>query len=111
MSKVHYSPEARRDMDRLWEHISYEFQNPSAAQSLINNIMKAVDQLEVFPVMGTPLCSIAEDPIGYRFLVVRNYLIFYRLYGSDVYIDRILYGRSDCLRILLGDLSGKEYPE
>lgn len=32
-----------------------------------------------------------------------NYLTFYRAYGSDVYIDRVLYGRSNYLRILFGD--------
>jgi hypothetical protein len=30
-------------------------------------------------------------------------MTFYRVHGNDVYIDRILYGRRDYLRILIGD--------
>lgn len=45
--------------------------------------------------------SIESD---YRFLVSGNYLIFYRAYGAEVYIDRVLYGRRDYLRILFDGL-------
>ena len=30
-------------------------------------------------------------------------MVFYRVNGADVFIDRVLYGRRDYLRILLGD--------
>ena len=33
-----------------------------------------------------------------------NYLTFYRVNGNEVYVDRILYGRRDYLRILFGDM-------
>lgn len=45
--------------------------------------------------------SIIES--DYRFLVSGNYLIFYRACGTEVYIDRVLYGRQDYLRILFDD--------
>ena len=31
-------------------------------------------------------------------------MVFYRVNGQDVYIDRVLYGRRDYLRILFPDL-------
>ena len=37
-----------------------------------------------------------------------SYLTFYRVYGSDVYVDRVLYGRRDYLRILFGDTQDEE---
>ena len=40
----------------------------------------------------------------YRFLTSENYMVFYRVNGQDVYIDRVLYGRRDYLRILFPDL-------
>ena len=47
----------------------------------------------------------------YRFLVSGNYLVFYRAYGKDVYIDRVLYGRRDYMLILFGDAQTDETDE
>ena len=41
---------------------------------------------------------------NYRFLVSGNYLSFYRTYGNEVYVDRILYARRDYMRVLFGDV-------
>ena len=72
----------------------------------MNRIMDAVDQLGEFAEMGAPLSSITDTRSDYRFLVSGSYLIFYRVCNSEVYVDRVLYGRRDYLRILLGDMEG-----
>ena len=46
---------------------------------------------------------IADIESDYRFIISDNYISFYRAYGSEVYIDRILYARRDYMRILFGD--------
>ena len=46
------------------------------------------------------MSSIAEVESDYRVLVTGSYLTFYRVRGNEVYIDRVLYGRRDYLRIL-----------
>ena len=33
-----------------------------------------------------------------------DYIVFYRAVGSDVYIDRILYGRSNYMSVLFKDI-------
>ena len=60
-----------------------------------------MDRLETFAELGAPLSSIANVEEDYRFLVSGSYMIFYRVMGSDVYVDRILYGRRDYLSVLL----------
>lgn len=107
-NKIHYSKESRRDLDEIWDYIVSEIQNPSAAERIVDRIMDEVDQLGEFAEMGAPLSSIADTESDYRFLVIGNYLAFYRVYGSDVYVDRVLYGRRDYLRILLGDIQNTE---
>ena len=102
-NKIHYSPEARRDLDDIWDHISFDLCNTAAAQRTVNCIMDAVDQLENFPGLGAPLSSIANTDSNYRYIVTENYMTFYRVFDSDIYIDRILYGRRDYLRILRED--------
>lgn len=110
-SKIHYSPESRRDLDDIWDYIVSELQNRSAAERVIDRIMDAVDQLENFAEMGTPLSSIADVGTDYRFLVSGNYMVFYRVQDSNVYIDRILYGRSDYMSTLFKDLLYEETTE
>lgn len=103
-NKIHYSPESRRDLDDIWDYIVSELQNRSAAERVIDHIMDAVDPLKNFAEMGTPLSSIADIGTDYRFLVSGNYMVFYRVQGNDVYIDRVLYGRSDYMSALFKDL-------
>ena len=110
-NKIHYSPESRRDLDDIWDYIVSELQNRSAAERVIDCIIDAVDPLKNFAEMGAPLSSIAEIGTDYRFLVSGNYMVFYRVQGSDIYIDRVLYGRSDYMSILFKDLLREEITE
>lgn len=91
-------------MDEIWDYIILELQNIPAAEGVVNGILDAVDHLEDFAEMGTLLSSIADVDSDYRFLVSGKYMVFYRITGNDVYVDRILYGRRDYLRILFGDI-------
>ncbi len=106
--KIHYTKESRRDLDEIWDYISSELQNISAAERTVNRIMDAVDQLADFAETGALLSSIADVDSDYRFLVTGSYLTFYRVYGSDIYVDRVLYGRRDYLRILFDKLQDDE---
>ena len=107
-NKIHYAAESRRDLDEIWDYIAYNLQNVSAAERIVNRIMNDVDHLENHAEMGALLSSIVNVESDYRFLVTGNYLTFYRVYGSDVYVDRVLYGRRDYLRILFGDTQDEE---
>ncbi|MCI9577996.1 MAG: type II toxin-antitoxin system RelE/ParE family toxin [Oscillibacter sp.] len=97
--KIYYSVESRRDLNEIWDYIASELQNASAAERIVTGILDSVQQLEDFSELGAPLSSIADVEGGFRFLVVGNYLTFYRIENGEVYIDRILYGRRDYLRI------------
>ena len=110
-NKIHYSPESRRDLDDIWDYIVSELQNRSAAERVINRIIDAVDPLKNFAEMGALLSSIADIGTDYRFLVSGNYMVFYRVQGNDVYIDRVLYGRSDYMSVLFKDLLREETTE
>ncbi|MBQ3703734.1 MAG: type II toxin-antitoxin system RelE/ParE family toxin [Oscillospiraceae bacterium] len=101
--KLHYSLKAQQDLDAIWDFYLDEYQNVDAAVKIIDSITDDIDQLANFPELGPPLSSIADVESNYRFLVTGNYLSFYRIDGTDISIDRILYGRRDYLSILIGD--------
>lgn len=101
--KLHYSLKAQQDLDAIWDYYLDEYQNVDAAVKIIDSITDDIDQLANFPELGPPLSSIADVESNYRFLVTGNYLSFYRIDGTDISIDRILYGRRDYISILIGD--------
>lgn len=98
-SNVVYSPLAQSDLDRIFDYISDELANPSAALNTVNGILNRIELLATFPDSGTPLSSIYPIATDYRFVVSGNYLAFYR-HKENVYIDRILYAGSDYLKTL-----------
>lgn len=104
MHKLRYSPEALNDLDEIWEYIHNELQNPAAAQKTVAGILDALEKLCDSPEIGSLLSSITGIESDYRHLVCGNYVTFYRIDRTNVFIDRILYGRRDYLRILFGDL-------
>ena len=103
-NNIYYSPEAQNDLDEIWEYITFELCNPQAAENTINKIMDTVDELENFSEIGSLLSSVADIESDYLFLTSGNYMVFYRVNGQDVYVDRVLYGRRDYLRTLFPDL-------
>lgn len=103
MNRLHLSLDARTDLEEIREYISTELENPSAAENTIARITKELRILYSFSQAGTPLSSITNIQNEYRYITVGNYMAFYRVLGEDVFIDRILYGKRNYLRTLLGD--------
>ena len=105
MNRLHLSLDARTDLEEIREYISTELENPSAAENTIARITKESRILQSFAQAGALLSSITNIQSEYRYLTIGNYMVFYRVLGEDVFIDRILYGKRNYLRTLLGDNS------
>lgn len=108
MNELHLSPEAQADLEEIKVYIAEDLENPKAALATVSRITKNLRILRTHAFAGPPLSSIADVESDYRFLVSGKYLVFYRAYGNTVYVDRILYGRRDYLRILFGDVETTE---
>jgi addiction module RelE/StbE family toxin len=104
MNKLYYSPLALSDLDDIWRYIHNELQSPAAALKTVSSVLDTVEKLRDFSELGPKLSSITYIDSDYRYLVCGKYITFYRVSGDDVYIDRILYGRRDYLRILFGEM-------
>lgn len=102
MSKLQVSPAAQRDLQEIKSYIASDLDNPTAALSIVKKISKRIRGLLDHPLMGAPLSSVCSADSDERFLVSGKYLIFYRVsyHGAEIYIDRVLYGGRDYLRIL-----------
>lgn len=102
MNKLHLAPAAQDDLAGIKAYITEELENPQAALSTVANITKAIRMLREHARIGTPLSSVSDINSDYRYLTSGSYMIFYRAIGKEIFIDRVLYGRRDYLRILFG---------
>ena len=89
--KIHYLPVAQRDLQEILEYIRLD--NPSAALDLLSRFDEAIAKLSVFPYMGSMPKDLRLKHLGYRTLVIGNYLVFYVLINDIVEIRRIIQGK------------------
>ena len=108
MNNLHLSEEAQNDLLEIKAYIEEDLLNPSAALATVSRITKSLRILQNHAQAGALISSIADIESDYRFIVSGNYISFYRAYGREVYIDRILYARRDYMRILFGDSTTDE---
>lgn len=72
---------------------------PSAAEALAIRIEKNLNLLSKNPQLGRIPNEEELMHMGYRYLVVENYLIFYTIEEQTIYIHRILHGARDYLTL------------
>lgn len=104
MNDLHFSPAVQDDLSDIKAYIVKDLDNPQAAASVLRGIFKAIRMLQTHALIGTPLSTVTDVDSDYRYLVCGSYMVFYRTSGRDVYIDRVLYGRRDYLRVLFADV-------
>ncbi|THF76548.1 type II toxin-antitoxin system RelE/ParE family toxin [Cohnella fermenti] len=99
-SPAAYSPVAMDDMDEIFSYIAKD--DVYAADTLLQKLDQQISNLANFPQMGSVLSEDEYQLVqrGYRFIVVKPYLVFYRVIQGTVIIHRILHGRRDYLREL-----------
>ena len=95
-----YSPLALRDLDNIFDYIANELTNPVSAAETVNAILDRAEQLEDFPFVGSRVEGLPFMTDEYRFIGIRNYLVFYRITDTRIFIDRVLYKRRDYLPLL-----------
>ena len=105
---VEYSKAAVRDLDRVWSEVFSDrvwsevfraSRSYDITERYLNDLMDKVESKSEYPLSGAPLYY--EDRFtGYYYVVFKEYLAFYRLESKRILVDRVLFGRSDYIRIL-----------
>ena len=96
---VEYSKAAILDLDRVWDEIFMASKSQEPTLNYIDGIMDRVEKISDFPRSGSPLYY-ENSFTGYYFVLFKSYMAFYRLEGTVLYADRVLYAKSDTMRIL-----------
>lgn len=86
MHKIIYTKRAKVELENLYNYIYFNLANPIAAKRLKSNIIKPISNLEYFPYMGKKILN-----SKFRYLIFKNYLIFYSVNNQNVEIQRIIH--------------------
>lgn len=86
--------------DDLTEIVSYiAADRPSAADAVASKIEKNFALLTKHPHLGRIPKEEDLARLGYRYLVIDDYLVFYIIEGEAIFLHRILHGARDYLRL------------
>lgn len=88
---VVWSPEADNDLIDIWVYLAREA-SQKLADRQVGKIYARANALERFPFTGRKR---EELVVGIRSVLVRPYVIFYRVTDVDVGVVRVLHGRRD----------------
>ena len=88
--RIEYLPIAEEDLMDIFDYIKED--NPSAASDFVDKVDKNISKLSEFPLMGPAPNDDRLRRMGYRMLVIDNYLVFYVLIDDIVEIRRVVHG-------------------
>ena len=97
--QVEYSKAAIRDLDRVWAEVFEASKDAEITERYIEELLDKVEKKSDYPESGSPLYY-ENTFTGYYFVVFKAYLAFYRLEKETILVDRVLFGKSDYMRIL-----------
>lgn len=89
---------AEQDFVELVSYLAAE--NPRAATEVLDRIEARLKALQTYPFVGRVPHDAKLTALGYRVLVIDNYLVFYKVKGHVVLVHRILHGARDVLHLL-----------
>jgi len=88
--RVQYLPLAERDLTDIVDYVSRDA--PEAARAFVEGVDRAVARLALHPRSAPQPRDQRLRRLGYRTLVVDNYLVFYVVIGRTVQIRRVIHG-------------------
>ena len=101
MIKIFYSPKSRKDLDRIFDYIHDDLNNPIAAEKIVKGILNKISELKEYPQLGSVWYLENNINSGFRFLKYDNYIIFYQITKETILIVRILHRLQNYVKQLL----------
>lgn len=96
--KIKIFPTAKQDMENIVSYLNTL--SPDAALRYYDLLVEEIASLARMPERCPRPKDLALAAKGYRYLIVKNYLVFYVVAGDTVQIRRILYARRNYQSLL-----------
>jgi plasmid stabilization system protein ParE len=88
--EVRYLPVAERALLGILDYIARD--DPEAARGFVDRIEAGIGYLARFPKVGPRPWDARLQRLGYRVLVLHDYLVFYVVVGRTVQVRRVIRG-------------------
>jgi toxin ParE1/3/4 len=87
---IRYLSTAEKDIEDIFEYIYQD--NPSAANNILDKFDNTISKLASHPLLGIVPNDTRLKRLGYRILIIDNYLVFYVVKITTIQIRRIIHG-------------------
>ena len=71
------------------------------ADKYVEDLRNALRQKKKYPKTGSPLTYMGEFT-GLYYVTFKEYIAFYRIHGDVIEVARVLFSRSDYMKVLFG---------
>lgn len=86
----------QNELEDLEEIILYLAQDSvKSAKQFNEKVVVASKRSECFPKMGRFIPDKKMQESGFRMIVIDSYLLFYKIYGDEINVLRILHGKTN----------------
>lgn len=89
---------AEEDFAEIISYIAMD--SPKSAAILAEKIIKEIEVLSYNPKLGRVPSDEDIKILGYRYLIVQNYIVFYTIEDDKIFIHRILHGARNYKELL-----------
>ena len=98
--KITFSTVAIKDIGKMTNDIYNACLDKKTTEEYVRRFLEKIYDKQCFPESGTPLLFLGQAT-GYRYIIYKSYLAFYRIRGYEVIVDRILFAKSDYFKDLI----------
>ena len=96
---IKYTKEAIEDIGRIYDEVYNACLDHNVTKKYLNELIDKIVLISDFPNSGSPLCY-GKFISDYRYIVYKSYLAFYYISNEAIFIDRILFAKSDYIKKL-----------
>jgi plasmid stabilization system protein ParE len=89
-----------QDLAAVQDYITFDLQNPQAAQRLIDDVEKAIHRRLGMPLSFAAYNSAKDRAHTYYTIRVKNYTVFYVVIGNVMEVRRFIYSRRNLAELL-----------
>ena len=101
--KITFSAIAEKDIGKMSNEIYNSCLDKKTTEEYVKNLLRKIKEKADFPESGIPLLFLKQST-GYRYIIYKSYLAFYRIKGDEIIVERVLFAKSDYFKDLLIEL-------
>lgn len=102
--KIVFSKKSEQQIDEIYQYALSKSNDEDTAKQYVNELIDKTEILKKHAFVGRQLEIIDNIVTQYRFLIYKDYLMFYRVDENKVYIDRILSSKTDYVKEFIKEL-------